>query len=219
MTDSLPLPSAASPEMYLQFARSDLRRTYRRNRVNAFSNAKRALHLQIDVLTDAFGLKALPEKERRSFPQRLDFLSRCGVVAPKILKRLNRLRNMVQHDYYIPERQETEDFLDVVELFLASSQAIRTSFPYQTHFGWRHRTRSPNRLPVSFGIQIRPGTGEIRFALAEAGESDRRASLKIIASSLRGQADTPWSTARVMCVADGKLYYDWISLIVSRNKP
>jgi len=130
MTDSLPLPSDTTPEAYLTFARADLHRPYRRNRINALSNVKRGLHLQVDVLTDALGIGKLPKKERQYFPQKLNFLSRCGVVAPSILQRLNRLRNTVEHDYIIPEIQDVQDFVDVVELFIKSSTPCLVSFPY-----------------------------------------------------------------------------------------
>lgn len=210
LTDSLPLPTTATPEMYLDFARSDLSRPYRRNRINALSNAKRGLHLHVDVLADALGLAALPKKERHGFPQKLTFLSRCGLVTPAILRRLNLLRNSVEHEYIIPDLQETQDFLDVVELFLSSSRASRTSFPHQTHFGLRHQGR-PGSLPLSLGVQVRLGAAEIRFLPSDSGKRDSLKSM-IYAPN---DADSAWETAEGICVASDDIYYDWVSLLMS----
>lgn len=217
LTDVLPLPTIATPEMYLQFARSDLRRPYRRNRVNALSNAKRGMHLHVDVIADALGIKALPKKLRRFFPQKLDFLSRCGILTPAILGRMNSLRNIIEHDYIIPDFRETSDFLDVVELFLNSSLAVRSSFPHQIHFGWKHRSRKSGNLPVSFAVQFYPGNGEIRFFQSSPQTTDRRDSLKIMALSSE-DANRVWMAAKSTKVADGQLYYDWVSLVLSRNQ-
>lgn len=210
VTDSLPLPTTATPEMYLDFARSDLCRPYRRNRINALSNAKRGLHLHVEVLAHALGLVALPKKERHGFPQKLAFLSRCGLVTPAILQRLNLLRNSVEHEYIIPDLQETQDFLDVVELFLSSSRASRTSFPHQTHFGLRHQGR-PGSLPLSLGVRVRLGTAEIQFFPSDSG---KRGSLKSITYA-PDDADSAWETAERLSVANGDIYYDWVSLLMS----
>jgi hypothetical protein len=42
----------------------------------------------------------------------------------RILRRLNSLRNTVEHEYYSPTRGESEDFVDVVALFLAATQSL-----------------------------------------------------------------------------------------------
>jgi len=44
-------------------------------------------------------------------------LREIGVVAPKVLERLNKIRNRIEHDYYCPTIEEANDFIDVVELF------------------------------------------------------------------------------------------------------
>ncbi|MFL6645628.1 MAG: hypothetical protein ACJ8GM_15125, partial [Paraburkholderia fungorum] len=42
--------------------------------------------------------------------------------APRILNRLNQLRNQVEHEYLVPSRSEVETFIDVTSLFAASTQ-------------------------------------------------------------------------------------------------
>ena len=77
------------PNTYLDFAYADLEeRDSERSRVNSVSNAKRALHYQVDLISDAYGYQNL--KGNNSFPEKLDFCVRCGIVGPKILRKLNR---------------------------------------------------------------------------------------------------------------------------------
>lgn len=58
----------------------------------------------------------------RSFPRMAEFISKVGVTAPRILNRLNQLRNQVEHEYLVPSQPEVETFIDVTSLFIASTQ-------------------------------------------------------------------------------------------------
>lgn len=120
---SLPIPT---PLTYLAFARDDLvSGGSERNRTNCISNAKRALHLQIEIIADALGFKG----KRTSFPKLVDFCASCGVVGARVLRKLNTLRNVVEHDYYLPNQDEAENFLDTVELFLYATDPLVEDFP------------------------------------------------------------------------------------------
>lgn len=113
---------------YLGFAKSDFEEgKEHRNFVNAVSNAKRALHYQVDALSKAFGWEKL--KERNNFPTKLEFLGKCGVTAPNIIRRVNKFRNTIEHDYYLPSEEEAEEYLDIVELYLMATHKIATEFP------------------------------------------------------------------------------------------
>jgi hypothetical protein len=119
------------PYMYLAFAEEDLAQTDApRTRVNALANAKRALHLQIEALTDALGFARWSEKTLGGFPRRTHFLEECGLITPRIIAKINRLRNEVEHEYVVPERDLVEDYVEVVGLYLGSSDKIVRSFPH-----------------------------------------------------------------------------------------
>jgi hypothetical protein len=78
------------PANYLAFAEADLAEADSdRARINALSNAKRALHLQIERLSYALGFDRWSGSELRGFPRRLDFARRCGTITPRILERVN----------------------------------------------------------------------------------------------------------------------------------
>jgi hypothetical protein len=110
-----------SSEQYLIFAEEDLGDgNSARNLVNAITNAKRALHLRMEDMCLGFGFNAFGGP--KSFPRMVDYISRFGIAAPRILNRLNQLRNQVEHDYISPNLQDVETFIDVASLFIAATQ-------------------------------------------------------------------------------------------------
>lgn len=118
-----------SPLNYLEFANEDLKDGgVQRNLINSISNAKRALHLEVETLCKAFGQEHA-KKKAKTFPQRLKFLNDCGMVRYRLLTKLNNIRNLVEHEYYIPERNEVEDFIDVVDLFIDAMRLNRSRYP------------------------------------------------------------------------------------------
>lgn len=128
-----------TPNTYLQYAIADLHSDpqksssdlhsdpTKRSIVNAVSNAKRALHMQVDLLSEALGIEHM--KRPKNFPLKIEFCGKCGIVGKRILKKLNKLRNTVEHNYYVPEREEAEDYVDIVELFINATNKLMYSFP------------------------------------------------------------------------------------------
>jgi hypothetical protein len=217
ITDDVSGSAPASPDMYVDFAKQDIGNSGHRGSVNAVSNAKRALHLQVDIICAALGFNKLPKREKKKFPQKIQFLNQSGVLAPRVILRLNQHRNLIEHEYHVPARKEAEDYVDIVELFLESTNTIITSFPVQTHFGWKQGEQLRNSLPIGFAIQLQPGTGVIRFALSNLGSKDRRATLRL--SALQGDAsEAAWSRERQISINDGPIYYVWTAAVVKRTK-
>ena len=120
MYDSVSLPWQIHPTEYLHFALSDIGNQGQRGVVNALSNAKRALECQIDSLLLAFGLTQ--KKKRPNLPAKLAMLQDLGVIAPRILLKLNRHRNELEHEYTCPDHDTVEDFVDIVALFLEATR-------------------------------------------------------------------------------------------------
>jgi hypothetical protein len=160
--DKISYPVDTTPRRYLDFAIEDLEagNTPKQSRilVNRLSNAKRALHLQVETIAKAFGF---PPK-KKGFPNFHDYLSfcqKCGIVTPRILKKLNTVRNAVEHEYYIPTESETEDFIDVVELFLAATDKFIYQFP--TSMEWLPGTTDDSVQFEIDTVQLLPNTGSL----------------------------------------------------------
>jgi hypothetical protein len=94
------------PKTYWTFAVEDLSDDNgNRSLINAFSNAKRALHFRVITLADALGGRQAGISSRSPFPKIVDFCRKCGIVTPKILQKLNQVRNAMEHEYYIPKKK------------------------------------------------------------------------------------------------------------------
>lgn len=160
----LELPEGIQPKSYLEFANMDIMSSDEpRCLVNALSNAKRALHFQIELLTDAFGISHTVKKTKYvSFPERLKFCSKCGIVSPRILAKLNKVRNEVEHDYYLPARDEVEDYIDIVELFLAATDRFFYQFPSDIEFLCESLDESTP--DISF-VEFLPNEGKIQLKM------------------------------------------------------
>ena len=130
ITMHLPISEGSNPRTYLGYAQADLNDPSSvRTCVNSLSNAKRSLHFQVDILSEAFGIAHSKPGKRLTFPQKLEFCIKCGVIGSRILEKINRLRNAVEHDYYLPTPDESQDFVDVVELFLSGTDSYIKQFP------------------------------------------------------------------------------------------
>ncbi len=156
----LEYPVTTTPRHYLDFALKDVEECgepkSERALVNALSNAKRALHLQVETIAKGFGFPK-PERGYPNFHRYLEYCQKCGVVTPRILKKLNSVRNAVEHEYYIPTESETDDFIDVVELFLAATDKFIYQFP--TYLEWLPgRTDNCVQFHIT-SIQLEPNTG------------------------------------------------------------
>lgn len=111
------LPFDLLPNEYLQFAEEDLEQYEKRSLVNALSNAKRSLDCQIESLLYILCLKKFADKERMNIPRKIELLKSVGIIAPRILKKINNVRNTMEHDFYCPNIDEVQDFIDVILLF------------------------------------------------------------------------------------------------------
>jgi hypothetical protein len=165
-SEALDMPSEVSARLYLDFAIRDLaEQDSIRTHVNAVSNAKRSLHFQVKTLSDALGFKQTGQKD--SFPNRLGFCEKCGLLAPRILAKLNRLRNTQEHECYLPTRDEAEDFVDVVTLFLAATDRWLTNFPSSAHFEGTADGYLSSWSTHHLFVELKPGTGVVALTMLQ----------------------------------------------------
>jgi len=96
--------------------------------VNALSNAKRALHCQIDSILFCTGFWTRAHERHWDFQAKADLLRDMKVVAPGILSRINRHRNEIEHEYVgPPHEEELMDLIEVVDLFIAGTRHLATT--------------------------------------------------------------------------------------------
>jgi hypothetical protein len=115
--NDIEIPFQINSADFLNFAKNDLLIDDLHHQVNAFSNTKRAIECQIDSLLIRFGLFKKSKNDKWRFPQKMDMLNEIGIVSPEILRKINRHRNLLEHEYSIPNRENVEDAIDVASLF------------------------------------------------------------------------------------------------------
>jgi uncharacterized protein (UPF0332 family) len=120
--DDLKLPFDLKPEEFIKYAKADLKLKSNRGIVNALSNTKRALHCQLDSLLYAFGYQNKSRKGRWNFNDKLEFLGELDIITPEFLRKINKQRNFLEHEYALPSRENVEDAIDIAILFIDYTQ-------------------------------------------------------------------------------------------------
>lgn len=165
-----------SAEQYLKYAEIDLLDGGSdRHLINALTNAKRALHMRMEDMSVGFGFDNW--SGQRSFPKMVEYLTRIGVAAPRILNKLNRLRNQVEHEYLVPDRGEVETFIDVTILFLASTQRWIGRLPCDIEIHQRIDTEKGSFILESIGLLWEQGAVTLCFADLECSFTSKREKL------------------------------------------
>lgn len=109
---------------FLSFAREDLGEDSEKGRINALSNAKRAIECRIDELLTLFNFRSFSSRYGWKLPYKMQVLQTFDVPAPNILRRLiTSKRNLLEHEYVRPNQQEVQDIVEIAELFLKATDA------------------------------------------------------------------------------------------------
>lgn len=126
-------PFDITPQDFIKYAEVDLQSNYEHSIVNALSNSKRALDCQLDSLLYFLGYYNISQKSFWSFPRKLDLINELGIIAPRVLRKINKQRNLLEHQFVRPERETVEDFLDIAMLFIASTDRYTLKCIDQLH--------------------------------------------------------------------------------------
>lgn len=113
-----------SAKEFLTFAKSDLKDKDEKGLINALSNAKRAISNRMDEIIKLSCLQKLSSKNKWNIPTKMAKLNEIGVFVPHLLQRkISSMRNLLEHEYIRPKNsQEVEEVIDIVELFLTSTE-------------------------------------------------------------------------------------------------
>jgi len=127
-------------EDYLNFAKADFSETAQdRGRVNAITNAKRAIDCQIDDILFSLGCdlkKNLPnitQKIADSFcddetkkllnpTPKLALIAALNISPMTIIAETRALRNAVEHYYIIPDKKAVRKAIEIAEMFIAATK-------------------------------------------------------------------------------------------------
>jgi hypothetical protein len=116
--------SEIDAEDFLEFVREDAKGKDLRSCVNALGNVKRAIECRIDSILYVYCLHKKSEKEKWDFPKKIEIIQQLGIVAPDILRKINKKRNELEHRYVKPTKEDVNDGRDVAKLFLAYTSRL-----------------------------------------------------------------------------------------------
>lgn len=213
MSGELPPPyeQSMTPADYLEFAITDVAEGSTRGFVNAFGNAKRALHLTIDILLHQYGL--FKHYKRSNFPGKLRVLDAIGVLPITIMQNLNVERNLIEHEYITPSAKRVNEAVDVSKLLILATEKLLEATPHECVVGWRQ----PKRHLV---MRLEPIQGVINlFTLTAKGLYKKTHGVSHFSGSLRnfnGQVKdgikisrTPWKVIKL----DRNHFSDWHEIV------
>ncbi len=113
-----------SPVDFLSLAEEDFERGGLPALINATTNAKRAIVCQLDQLLISFGYPSF----EWNVPKKIEQLRALGLLAPSLLRKVVKMRNVLEHEYEAPDLQAVEESLDVASLFVMSASAMFIPF-------------------------------------------------------------------------------------------
>lgn len=111
-----------TPSEFLSFARQDLEEDSERGGINAIGNAKRSIGCRADEILTLSNLKSFSSRHKWGLPYKLLVLQKLGISAPDVLRDyITSKRNLIEHEYVRPSREETRHLAGITELFLSAT--------------------------------------------------------------------------------------------------
>jgi len=117
-----------SPREYLKFAEEELNRGSLASLINCIAHLKHAMDSQIDIFLYSINLLEEFKKKRLSFPKKIEFIEKIGIFRSKSLKKLNLIRNKMEHEYKKPTIEELDLYFDLVFSFIISLEQSIVAF-------------------------------------------------------------------------------------------
>lgn len=135
--------NVVSPHEFLQWARSDLKGSDKRNRGNAIGNIKRAIHSKLDEIVGYTYIRYTSDWPLKpSTENKLEVLRQLGIEYRSIVKIITDTRNEYEHQYVIPDLDIVRAFYETAELWLNTLEAKYEVYPLGiaglevASFGW-----------------------------------------------------------------------------------
>jgi len=117
-------PFALTAKEFLGFAVEDSEINTIHGKVNTLGNVKRAIDCRIEELLYCYCLHKKSSHHKWNIPTKLQILNQIGILAPRILRKINTLRNRLEHQFEKPSFEEIEDAVDVTQLFIGATENL-----------------------------------------------------------------------------------------------
>lgn len=122
------VPFELTMKEFLDFASDDLKGKSLRHTINALGNIKRSIDCLFDSLLFATNLLEISKSERWNFPEKMKTLGEIGIITPYILSKINSARNLLEHEFKKPIREEVEVAFDIALLLHYSAVGFTRTY-------------------------------------------------------------------------------------------
>lgn len=120
-----------SPTEFLLQAEKDFTAEDKAFYLNSITNSKRAILCQMDQVLISFGFNSL----RWNVVKKIAYLNKLGIITPPVLRKISKVRNLLEHEYIKPSREDVELALDISTLFVLSNKALFSVYEASLTFG------------------------------------------------------------------------------------
>ncbi len=172
-----------------------------KNYSSALTDAKRAIHCQIDEVLASLGYSW----KRTPLKKKLEIIRKCGFAAPRVIHRVNAARNLLEHEYVNPSASKTEEALDIATLFVNATKRHLESFMGDFYVG-----RSSERVDTFHFSR------ELVFAFDEETKAFRITALEHVRPELEGRFGSVLGKTKVG--ATSELFPTLIKLTVAGDR-
>lgn len=163
-----------SPIESLEQAESDFVSSESSMYLNCIPNAKRAIVGQMDQILYSFGFNPF----RWNVRKKMEKLNELGVLTPTILRKVSKVRNLLEHNYSKPSKNEVELALDIASLFVLSNIALFNFFESTLIFR-NDENASENNIFSGITIGLERNHTEVFWRLYGYENSDNVLSCKL----------------------------------------
>lgn len=147
---------------YLEFAERELVQGGAAASIHCVGHLKRAIECEIDTLIGVLGLGG----KISNFPKKMDFAASAGIISLRSLVRLNKLRNVMEHEYSIPETSNLEIYFDLATGFVHAIEGYLYIVAGRQEMDWVHKQ---DELKTSLRMKLVPGLQSIQMDMTENG--------------------------------------------------
>lgn len=151
------------PFDYLEYAEAEIEGKSDASRINCVSHLKRAVECEMDTFLYAFGLnKAI---KPNNFPTKMEWIGKMGIMNSRSLKKLNLIRNKVEHEYSVPEIADLETYFELANAFVHVLEGYLLLMTYNREVSWK--TAPGSAVNTSLEIHYLSAKALIVFKWAE----------------------------------------------------
>lgn len=140
------------PFDYLEYAETEMVGIEENDnkKINCVAHLKRAIECELDSFLYAMGLSKFIKPD--NFPTKMEWIGEMGIFAPRSLRRLNAIRNEMEHDYSVSKAQDIELYFDLASAFIHTLEGFLLLVDNDQTIAWQKAESKKNFDEIVFVV-------------------------------------------------------------------